>query len=306
MADEAKAPAAKVLGRPAGQDVSIQVGDGESQSLDLGVTGLEQGQNQHKVVNTTDGIQAEVGMGNADTIRLENANLGEAPKDAGIGPDGKPLPAAEPPAAMVDFDPAKPDVVASYNKAYLDPSGAPSMEKLSAAWVPTKDASGNVTGGALPEATYRFLESKGYDRATVKSVEAGQIALAMADVGDTFKLAGGEPEYRMAQRWAIDTWSKEQRDTYNADRSAGGVRRANAVRLLMSDFTTAVPKERRVVPLRSVGAQGGNSAGGAGAVEGYATKAEWQKASREARQSNNQAALNESRARMKASAWYEG
>jgi hypothetical protein len=315
MADPVEAkPAAPVLGRPGQAAVDVQVGDGVTHSLDLGMRDLKQGENRHAVEGSQDAITAEVGTGDNDRITRADANLdaakpiGEAPAPV-LDAEGKQVPVVEATAAtpLPDYDEAKPEVVTAYTERYLGAGGAPDLDKVSQDWKPTLDAQGNITGGDLPEATYKFLASKGYDKKTIKGIEAGQIAIAQADRASVFGLAGGEETYRQAQAWGSANWTQEQRDVFNADRNAGGVRRENAVKGLVLAFTTAVPKGRRASPARSVGDGGGNNQGGEGnAVKGYDSKSDWQADVRKAQATNNQALLNESRARLKASEWYTG
>ncbi|WP_266031218.1 hypothetical protein [Brucella intermedia] len=153
------------------------------------------------------------------------------------------------------FDPDDPDVVAKYESRYvkngeIDADGALSAEFFA-------NAEKGVEG--LNEETYKFLESKGISKATVKRIEAmaaterdAQTNSVQAQDFKLFDLAGGSDQLQTALQWGkAGGYSEAQQKRFNdilkgSDYEA----KAEAVEALMSRYNKANPKKRPEVPAR--------------------------------------------------------
>lgn len=313
------------MGQPAHPAPETSSGRLSNLSMDLG-TELPKGQLKPTVHKEPDhGLETNIEGGNATLKRIDTSNESEPIK---LGPDGKPVatdPLAEPavkdpateapaeavagdaPVALPEFDAAKPETVEAYTKSFVGADGKSfNMANLSADWQKNAKvaADGTITGN-LSEGVYKFLESKGIDRETVRSVEAGQVARLTADRNAVFTQAGGEAPYNAAIKWAREGgYTKEAAAKFNTDLNAGGAARKDAVDLLMQRHTTANPPARRVSPAKSTADAASPAGGPTGGVQPYANYAEYQTDLRKARSTNDQVLLDATRARLKVSPWY--
>lgn len=328
MADEPTAPKRDGyhdMGQPAHEAPETQTGRLSHLGIELGQP-LPKGQEKAKVVAEPDhGLEVNVEGNNATITRVDSSQEGAPVK---LGSEGKPIPvekpagevveekpAAETPEAptalpkLPDYDAAKPETVEAYTKAFVGADGKTmNMANLSADWQQNAKvaADGTITGN-LSEGVYKFLESKGIDRATVKSVEAGQVARLTLDRNAVFTMAGGQEQYNAAIKWAREGgYDKAAADKFNADLNAGGPSRKDAVDLLMQRHTKAVPAARAVSPKRTTADAASPAGGPTGGVQPYENYAAYQADLRKARSTNDQALLDTSRARLKASPWHSG
>lgn len=69
--------------------------------------------------------------------------------------------------------------------------------------------------GELSADTYKSLESKGIDKATVDAYIAGQEALAQQNVARLQASIGGEAEFNSMVEWAADNLSEAEKATFN-------------------------------------------------------------------------------------------
>lgn len=247
--------------------------------------------------NHTDEAGLTVDIGNDSTSVRRDDDSNETTLDRQEAPaEGAPEP-------LPDFDPTKPEVAEAYNARFTTEGGGYNMANLSADFY----ANG---GEGLSEGTYKWLESRGIDRATAKQIEEGQKALAGSGVNELFTRAGGEDAYRGAIAWATEGngYTPEQRKAFNAALDVGGEHAAMAVDALMARAKKANPggfrAARRQSPARTTGNAGGGAAPAAPAVKPYASYADYQADLRKAKAENNQALFDEVRRRGKASKFY--
>jgi hypothetical protein len=313
------------MGQPAHEAPETSVGRQSSLGVDLGIP-LGDGQQKPPVQREQDhGLEVNIEGNNANLNRVDTSGDG---KDVKLGDDGKPLPQDDDPnkkppeegdekapeagplGDLPDFDAAKPETVQAYEKAFVNPDGKSfNLPNLSADWQKNLkvDAKTGEFSGNLSENTYKFLETKGIDRETVRAVEAGQIARIKMDRAEVFSMAGGQEKYLAAVEWArkggLDAAATKK---FNEDLNAGGALRKDAVDLLMMRHSRANPQGRRATPQRTTGANASVGNGEPSGAKPYTNYAEYQADLRAARKSNDQAKLNESRARLRASPWYSG
>lgn len=202
--------------------------------------------------------------------------------------------------ALPDFNPEDPATVQAYDTAFTAEGGKGyNFAALSADFYKNN-------GEGLSEGTYKWLESRGVDRATAKAIEEGQKALAGSGAQAIFARAGGEANYRGAIEWAKGGgYTAEQRKAFNAALDAGGETASMAVDALMARAQKGgFRSQRRQQPERTTAAAGGGSAPAAPAVQPFASYADYQAALREAKRNNNQEAFDTVRKRGKASGFY--
>lgn len=322
MADTPAAPARPGMNlTPAHEAPETSVGRKSAVGVELGIP-LEQGQQKPTVQREPDhGLSIDTENKGVVT-KVDSSEPGDAPK---LDADGKPLPAEEEAAETVEtetgvlpalpaFDATKPEAVEAYTKAFTAADGSFNMAALSTDW--SKNAkvdpkTGDISG-ALSEDTYKFLETKGIDRATAKRVEEGQTALLTQQRQSVFTLAGGAEKYNAAVEWARSGgYSDEAKKKFNTDLNAGGAAQKDAIDLLMNRYGTANPtrQQRQVSPKRSTAEAASGGGQGNSGVQPYETYADYQKDLREARSTSNQAKLDSTRARFAASAskpWRSG
>ena len=309
MADTpATTPARAPLGTVQSGAPETQVGRMSSLSMDVGG---ELGQRKEAHVDrepdkglevNIDGNDATVTKANTDQAAVEKPEgQQEQPGEQGILP------------ALPEFDAAKPEVAEAYDKAFLKEGQGGTkdfnMAALSADWsknVKVDAKTGDFEGG-LSESTLKWLETKGIDRATAKAVEADQVAQIKLDRQEVFSAAGGAERYDAALKWAKDGgYNDTGKGQFNAALNAGGAARKDAIDLLMSRYDKANPARRRVSPERTTADAATAPAGATSGAKPYANYGEYQKDLRTARTTNDQALLEQSRARLKASPWYNG
>lgn len=304
-------------------EVETRVGSESVRSIELGMP-LEKGQTKPTVKSSTSEGQTAEFDGDRVTTHTsdkdpKDGQEGTTPQEDGGDGNGEGQEGQEGQAeALPDFNPDSPEVVAAYDDAFLNKdTGEPNLEALSGEWFKSakKDAKGNWEG-SLPESAYAYLETKGYSKEMVKSVEAGQVALLQQQEQAVYSRAGGPDRLQKALDWARKGgYSDAQKERYNAtvvqgrDRELAG----EQIDLLMTRFDQASGNARRqrgpqtrVAPNRSVAANAGTSGPGVGGAKPYANRAEWQADVRKAREDNNQGLLDDSRKRLKASPWYTG
>lgn len=310
--------------RPASQQPDTSVGRRASLDVDLGIP-LGVGQ-----ANPT--VHSEPDHGLGVDIEGKNASLTRADKDGTqdvkLDADGKPIPTEKPAltpeeeaaAAEADteaataealpaFDAAVPDTVEAYDKAFRDAEGTGfNMPALSADWsknAKTDPKTGAITG-SLSEDTYKYLETKGIDRATVKAVEDGMVARMTLQRQEVFTRTGGEQNYAKAIEWARKGgYDAAATAKFNKDLNAGGPTRNDAVDLLMQRFNKANPAARRASPNKTTADAANPGGGQGGGAQGYKNYGEYQVDLRKARETNNQTLLDQTRARLKASEWHK-
>lgn len=73
-----------------------------------------------------------------------------------------------------------------------------------------------ATNGALSEESYTKLAKVGFDKATVDSVIAGQVALAEKRDGVGYEVAGGKEEFAKMSTWAAANMTVGEREAFNA------------------------------------------------------------------------------------------
>jgi len=69
--------------------------------------------------------------------------------------------------------------------------------------------------GELSEETYKNLEAKGIDKATVDAYIAGQEALAQQEVSKLQNSVGGEAEFNSMIEWAMDNLDDSEKKSFN-------------------------------------------------------------------------------------------
>lgn len=326
MADDPNV-AKPALGQAVHEPTETHVGRGDTLGVEVGMP-LAPGQDTKPEVQREKdhGLEMEVGP---DAAKFTRVDTNDPSKTVQLDKDGKPIPvtpeAAAPAAAAaaavaadgapalptVAFDVAKPEAVEAFTKAYVNPDGKFNLQALSADWQRNAKANpdGTFTGG-LTEDTYKFLETKGIDRATAKAVEAGQVAIIQQKRTAVFALAGGEQSYAAALKWATEGkgYDAAARAKFNQDLNAGGASQKDAVDLLMQRYAKANPTPRRASPAKSA-ADAANSSGASdlpAGVKPYNNLKEYTADFRKATASNDQALLNLSRARLRASPFYQG
>lgn len=317
------------MGQPQHEAPDTASGRLSALSVDLGMP-LEKGQTKAPIHKEPDhGLEVNIQDGAGTLKRVDTSKEGEPVK---LGADGKPVvptAAPDPNAAPVvpdpnaatqqaatvglpklePFDAAKPETVEAYTKAFAGPEGkGVNMANLSADWqanAKVDPKTGAITG-SLSEDTYKFLETQGLDRATIKAVEAGQVAQMVVQRNAVFQLAGGQEKYAAAINWAkAGGYDEAGRAKFNADLNAGGAAQKDAIDLLMQRHGAANPTRRQVSPTRTTADAGANPPAASG-VQPYANYAAYQADLRKARATNDQALLDTSRARLKASTWHTG
>lgn len=306
------------MGQPAHTAPETSVGRQSHVGVELGIP-LEHGQTAAPVHREPDhGLEVNIEGTDASLTRVDSS---AEPKAVKLDADGKPIPAevaateettqeGAAPAALPDFDAAKPETVEAYDKAFLGADGKSfNMAALSADWAKnaTMDAKTGDFSGGLSEGTMKFLESRGIDRETVKSVEAGQVARIKLDRQEVFTQAGGAEKYNAAIEWArTGGYDAAGAAKFNTDLNAGGAARKDAVDLLMQRFSKANPARRAVTPARTTANAAAPAGGPQGGAQPYTNYQEYQADLRKARQTNDQALLNATRARLKVSPWHSG
>jgi hypothetical protein len=235
-----------------------------------------------------DGLTADIGLDGA-TVRKDDDNT-ETQVDRQADSDLPELP---------DFDPNNSATVQTYDQTFTTPDGGYNMENLSADFYANN-------GEGLSEGTYRWLETRGIDRATAKRIEEGQKALGSTGANAVFTRAGGEDNYRGAIEWARQGgYTVQQREAFNNALNAGGEQANMAVDALMARAGKGgFRAQRRQQPQRSTSSAGGGAAPAAAAVQPYASYADYQRDLRKAKSENNQAAFDIVRKRGKASKFF--
>src|SRR5262245_39274646 len=71
-----------------------------------------------------------------------------------------------------------------------------------------------ANGGQLSQQSYQILAQRGYDRATVDSIIAGQKAVAEQRATDVYAKAGGKDAYESMRNWASANFSNEEKMAY--------------------------------------------------------------------------------------------
>jgi hypothetical protein len=281
-----------------------QVGDGNQMSIDMGADNLG---DVRTVDQRAPGMTSEAGTGKTqadDPLRDDDldgqdeglddgADEGEAEGDKGEKPD--PLPA---------FD-GTPEVAKAYDARYMTKDGNLNEEALGEQWYANatgKDGKVDLSKGGLSEDTYKWFESKGISRAVVKAQEKATLALKQVQAARVFEVAGGQQNYASAIQWARQGgYTKEQQAAFNrAVNGSNDAARDDAVEMLMVRHRRANPGQRGVRPERTTQGASGQGQG----VAGYKDYAEYQKDFREARANKDNAKLQETRRRLKASDWY--
>lgn len=80
-----------------------------------------------------------------------------------------------------------------------------------------------VDTGAVSEASYKSLQDKGLDKATVDQYVQGRMALAAQYEGTAFDVAGNKTEYAKLAGWAANNLQPEAQDVYNKAVRSGDV-----------------------------------------------------------------------------------
>jgi hypothetical protein len=141
---------------------------------------------------------------------------------------------APPPAT----DKPKPDTPPAEDKPKLDTPKA-DLAAVAAEFEQT---------GSLSEDTYTKLAAAGFDRATVDSHIAGQVALAKQIRQDIASVAGGEEKLTKVLEWAGKNLPKDQIEAYDA---AAKSKNVNLVKLALAGivqaFNTANPAEPNLI-----------------------------------------------------------
>jgi hypothetical protein len=253
---------------------------------------VEQGQYSSEGHVDDAGLTADIGPDGA-TVRKDDDNT-ETQVDRQESKTEGDLP------ALPDFDPQNPATGQAYEQAFTTDGGKGyNFAALS------QDFYKN-NGEGLSEGTYKWLESRGIDRATAKAIEEGQKALAGSGANAVFTRAGGEENYRGAIEWAKSGgYTPAQREAFNRALDAGGETADMAVDALMAraqkgGFRAA----RRQQPQRTTAAAGGGAAPAEPAVKPYASYADYQADLRAAKAANSQEQFDLVRRRGKASKFY--
>lgn len=203
-----------------------------------------------------------------------------------------------------EYDPTNEETISKFDARYvqedgtLDVRGSLSREF----WA---NAEKGVDG--LNEATYAYLKDRfGVDKDTVKDIEAAQKAQLAASQNVVHERFGGKEKFEAAMEWARKGgYTKAQRDRFNAiTKSNDPLAVDEALTALQARFekanpsTTKAPERRPVRPARDV-----TSAATRRTIEPYASRDEWAKDFREARDSGSDSRLAEVRRRLKVSPW---
>lgn len=284
--------------------VDTGVGSGSAFSIEMG------GDNPQARKQTAEGATAE--FDNDGNVTTHESDNGQGGQEGGEGAAEANQEAHDLPA----FDANNQEVVEQYTTAYIKENGEPNIDALSSAWFKNakQDASGNWEG-SLPDDVYTYLDTQGFPKDLVKSVEAGQIALLQQQQTSLYARAGGADNLKKAVEWGKGGgYTEAQRARFNSlvngrDNAAA----LDQIDLLMQRYQAATGNGRRastrVNPRRSVAANAGASGqgeAGAGGVKPYATRAEYMADLKKASSSNDKALLAETRKRMAVSPWVKG
>ncbi|MEW6121291.1 MAG: hypothetical protein AB1698_01660 [Pseudomonadota bacterium] len=203
-----------------------------------------------------------------------------------------------------EYDPENPE---KFDAAYFTKDGNLDISRLSAEY-DANAAKGEDKAG-LNEETYKFLQDRlGLTKDDIKAIEAGQVALRNQRNEAIYAQAGGKERLDAAIKWGKEGGYTEAQRKRFTDTMNSGDRQAqeDAIEALMGRYDRAHGNGRRVPagrprrpssPERSA-TQGSPSAT---AKAGYATRDEWVKDYREARESGDPARLAEVDAKMRRS-----
>lgn len=259
------------------------------------------------------GITADTDRGNVDIDKgfmSDGEETDRSSGDTGGEGDGRKESTSEPsrPEALPEFNASDAGVVEKYESTYFK-DGQPSMEALSGEWWSSaKRTEDGGWEGSLSESTYKFLESKGFSKDLVKSIEAGQVAQNVlrerAALDIAHDRAGGRESFEKALKWGREGgYSQAQKDHFNQVFASGNpVAIADQIDLLMTRFNGSPKATTGVKPTRTVSSAGGEAAGGG--PEGYATFDEYRKDLKAAVDKNDQAAYRKVQEKAKASPWF--
>lgn len=240
-----------------------------------------------KVRNAVDGRDAievdKLDLGDDDPEE-KKPDDGEKPKPDGEGEgddddkDGdKPKPDGE---ALPEFDAAKPEVVTAYDARFKSADKNLNLEAFSAEWW----ANNAAEKPGLNEGTYAYLATLGVTKEAAQQIEAGLVSKQSEVTNALYTQAGGKDNLTAAIEWAKADggYSPEQKARFNA--ATGGrdqVAASEAVDLLMVRFERA--SKSRVNPSKKPSEEGGGGGNRAkGHTDGFATKADWLAARKEA------------------------
>lgn len=186
-------------------------------------------------------------------------------------------------APLGDFDPANPDVVTKYDKAFFTDAGEMNFDRF------TSEFDGNAKDGhpgKLNEGTYAYIAEKfGLPKDRVDDICEGLQAKREKITAAFFEPIGGKPTWDKAIAWGSEKYTDAQKASLNAALKKGGQDALDARDLLITRFKganpetpaagTKVPQGRPRVTPRTVTERTGVSAP---ATEGFATPEEGQKA----------------------------
>jgi hypothetical protein len=281
----------------AGSAPDVRVGGTSTSSIEMGM-----GEDQK--ATTTDG-QADIAEFGDDDVTTRHG-LGEDEGADDTQDEGEQGGGAE---DLGEFDPNNAEVVGKFEDTYIENDGSLNEQRLSEEWF--KNSGGDLSKGGLNESTYNFLQDRyGLSREQIKSIEEGQIARQRLALTTLHDRAGGKANYDAAVEWGRKGgYTAAQRQRFNAAINSGDPdAAADAVEALMSRFSRATGRNVRIkgrrpaTPVRDVTTEGRP----AGGNQGYATRADWQKEFREARESGDQKKLAEVRRKLAASPWRNG
>ncbi len=283
--------------------VETSVGERPVTSVDL-TTRPADGSKNKAVTNRNRGMTADLDP-NGGEARIhesdrdgvgdngEGAQEGEVREDGQEGQEGDEGSSE----TLPKFDADNADTVAEYDAVFLTDTGAPNLAQFSQDFF--------KGGEKLSDNHYAYLASKGYDKATVDEVIAGQLARRDTAQQAIVQRAGGKANLESAVKWgATGGYTPAQKARFNqAMQSSDPEVVAEAVDALMLRYRQT-PAGRRANPVRTVAGNAGGGGSAPSGVQPYASHAEWQADIRKARAEGNQALLDQSRRRLKASPWY--
>lgn len=248
-------------------------------------------------------VTTKTGLGHQQEVDEEDleqgSEVGGGEEEAG-GSDE-----ASEPEDLGDYDTSD-ETVARFDERYVTEGGTLDVRgSLSEEF--WRNAKKGVDG--LNPATYEYLKDRfGIDKDTVKDIEAAQKAEAARATESIYARAGGKERLMAAVEWGKGGgYTKAQRDRFNAIVNGNDPEAASdAIDALMSRYEKAAgrsaqPASRRPVrPARDVTTKATTRS----AVEPYATREEWAKEFREAREQRaGDSRMAEIRRRLAASPW---
>lgn len=125
--------------------------------------------------------------------------------------------------------------------------------------------------GSLSDASYKELEAKGFDRASVDAYIKGQQALVTQFTQTVYDTVGGQENYTKLTTWAASNLPQEIINEYNQELAKGNTAKVTQLLEYMSfKAGSSVPQQPRRLE--------GQATVDTGGIKPFANKLEWQQA----------------------------